>query len=175
MWPFLELVLARSLNIRVPKCLWLKGWILHCDQRPSVEVRAGVQQDQGQWQGAVEEAQQVPDRVPNSDTALWAAAPGDLQPLPWLLLPLRDQGLQGPAEYLLRHGFRLKRERYGVVHNPPSILPYSMQRGASLPASAPHRCLSSFGMVAGPSEQRDHATVCSDGNALPPALMVKRL
>lgn len=34
MWSFLDLVLARSLNIHVPKCFWLKGWILHCGQRP---------------------------------------------------------------------------------------------------------------------------------------------
>ena len=137
MWSFLELVLARCLNIHAPKCLWLKGWMLQRGQRPSVEVWTGVQQDRGQWRGAVEERQQVPAQLPGSAPAPRAAGPRDLQPLLWPLLPLPDQGLPGLAEYLLPHGFQLKRERYGVVvHHPPSLLPYSMQRGASLPASA---------------------------------------
>lgn len=137
MWSILELVLAGCLNIHAPKRFWLKGRILQCGQRPSVEVWTGVQQDRGQWRGAVEERQQVPAQLPGSAPAPRAAGPRDLQPPPWPLLPLPDQGLPGLAEHLLPHGFQLKRERYGVVvHHPPSVLPYSMKRGASLPASA---------------------------------------
>lgn len=42
---FVMMVLARCLNMHVPKCFWLQGWILHCGQRPRAEVWIGVQQD----------------------------------------------------------------------------------------------------------------------------------
>lgn len=141
---FLKLVLARCLNIHVPKCFWLKGWLWHCGQRSSVEVWTGVQRDQRQWWGAVKERQQIPAWVPSSAPALWAAGPKDLQPPPWPLLPFWDQSLPDPAQYTMPHGFRMKREVYSVVHHPPSLLPYSMQWGASLPPSAPHHHLSSL-------------------------------
>lgn len=66
-----------------------------------------------------------------------AAGSRDLQPL--CLLETRvSQVLQS----IFCHMALNSRERNGVVHNPPSLLPCSMQRGAFLPAFVPHHHLS---------------------------------
>lgn len=59
------------------------------------------------------------------------------------------------------------RETYGIVHHPPSFLPYFVQQEASLPAFA-HRHLW-LTPVSG------ETVPPSDGNVLPPALTAVRL
>lgn len=140
-------------QLHVPKCFRLKGLVLHCGQRPSVQLQTGVQQDQGQWRGAVEEKQQVLAQVPGSAPAPWTAGSRDLQPPPWPLLSLQDQVLPGSAKHLLPHGFILKRKTYGVVPS-PSKLPALFCAARSFPSF-----LCPSPSVAGPSEWRDHATL----------------
>lgn len=86
-WSFALMVLVRCLNIHVPKCFWLQRWILHSSQRPRAEVWTGIQQDPGQWQGAVKERQEVPAWVQSSAPAPWATGPRYLQSPLWPLLP----------------------------------------------------------------------------------------